>query len=281
MKDQVIAMYCISSDIIHELKKDNLPSAGRKPKLDDAEVLTVCLVAALFFGGNLAKACGYMWSHGLVRVTHKSSFIRRVHSLVPEMEHLFHYFANHFKALNTSCIYLVDSYPLSSCQQERIGRAKLLSAKENVGFNASKGRYFRGVKITLITTGEGFPVDFHFTPGCCNDMKALKQMGVNLPEGSTLYGDRAYNDYAYEETCKKIHDVTLSPIRKKNSKRPDSYKIALEKRKIRKRIETTISQITGNALKKIHAVTDKGFMIKAFLFLLGFSLSKALDSISY
>jgi len=42
-----------------------------------------------------------------------------------------------------------------------------------------------------------------------------------------------------------------------------------------KMIETVFSGITGLFLKKNHAVSIKGFLLKIFLFILGYSIEKA------
>ncbi|KAA6329694.1 hypothetical protein EZS27_021523 [termite gut metagenome] len=71
----------------------------------------------------------------------------------------------------------------------------------------------------MVVTREGIPVEYTFTPSSSHDMQGLKQMPLNLPEGSTLYADAAYTDYTTEEM---IADdwIRLLAARKANSKRP-------------------------------------------------------------
>ena len=57
------------------------------------------------------------------------------------------------------------------------------------------------------------------TPGADSDTKALKQYAFDLPENATVTGDKAYNDYAYEDLLQGI-GLHLVPLRKQNSKRP-------------------------------------------------------------
>ncbi|PVD51639.1 hypothetical protein DC498_14560 [Terrimonas sp.] len=65
--------------------------------------------------------------------------------------------------------------------------------------------------------------------------------------------------------------------RKRNSKRPDEPWTRFIKEHMRKGIETTFSQIKGLFLRKIHAVTFKGFLIKLVMFILAFTLNKITD----
>ena len=60
-------------------------------------------------------------------------------------------------------------------------------------------------------------VEVFFTPGRCSDVRGLRSYGFDLPEGSTIYADKAYCDYGIEDVLQKV-GVTLKPVRKKNSK---------------------------------------------------------------
>jgi hypothetical protein len=42
-------------------------------------------------------------------------------------------------------------------------------------------------------------VGFFLTPGSWSDTKALKMYHFDLPEGTLVTGDKAYNDYALED----------------------------------------------------------------------------------
>jgi hypothetical protein len=91
---------------------------------------------------------------------------------------------------------------------------------------------------------------------------------------SKIYGDSAYTDYTIEEVVWKADMIELMIQRKSNSKRPDEPWIRFLKLQIRKGIETTFSMIKGLFLKKIHAVTFKGFLLKILMFIIGFTFNK-------
>ena len=86
-----------------------------------------------------------------------------------------------------------------------------------------------------------------------------------------MYGDKAYNDYEYEELLGEAAGVRRLRLRKKNSHRPFPPWIEFVQRAVRKRIETTGSQITGLFPKKIHAVPPQGPELKVMLFVLAFA----------
>jgi hypothetical protein len=100
----------------------------------------------------------------------------------------------------------------------------------------------------------------------------LKLYHFDLPAGSQLTGDKAYNDYEVEDMLKEA-DLHSSPLRKKNSKRPSPPWVTYLMSSYRKLIETTGSMIEQLLPKHIHAVTDKGFELKVALFVLACSIS--------
>jgi hypothetical protein len=70
-----------------------------------------------------------------------------------------------------------------------------------------------------------------------------------------------------EDTAFEKYSVLLKTQRKSNANRKDTEQQLLHKLKMRKRIETTISDIKKLFPKSIHAVTLTGFLIKVTLFI--------------
>lgn len=187
---------------------------------------------------------------------------------------LFEALGQTWKQLNTESVYSIDSFPIPVCDNIRIPRSKIYDGnKEYRGYQASKKRYFYGVKIHLMATESGEPVEFFLTAGSIADVQGLKAFSFALPEGSVVYADRAYNDYDLEDLLLEAENIQLSAMRKSNSKRPvPSYVQFLQHHK-RKVIETTGSLISQLLPKSIHAVTAKGFELKVMLFVLALSVN--------
>jgi hypothetical protein len=98
-----------------------------------------------------------------------------------------------------------------------------------------------------------------------------------LPCEASIYGDSAYLDYALEDAAFERKCVLLKIQRKSNSKRMDTLEQKNEKLKMRKRVETTISDIKKLFPRTIHAVTLDSFLIKLTLFVFGLQLSKSIN----
>ena len=68
--------------------------------------------------------------------------------------------------------------------------------------------------------------------------------------------------------------ISLQIQRKSNSKRKDSQSSSFIKLRMRKQIESSISEIKALFLRTIHAITLKGFLLKIVLFLFAVQLKK-------
>ena len=135
-------------------------------------------------------------------------------------------------------------------------------------------RYFYGVKVQLLITKDGIPVEFGFVPGSEHDSLALKKLPFELPAESEVFADSAYTNYEIEDQLMETDLIALRVHRKSNSKRKDSTSTAFIKEYMRNRVETTISEIKGLFLRKLHAVTAKGWLLKITLFIFAFTLNK-------
>jgi hypothetical protein len=273
MADKTIAIYCF----IH----DFLQATGHKTdvhcKLNDAEIATTALIAALYFGGNHAKARDYMQHHHGLKMIDKSGFNRRLHRLEATLLTLFRFLATTLKQLNTSARYVIDSFPVAVCCNCRIPVCKLLQGKAYHGYNEAKKEYFYGFKVQVIVSAANLPVVFFYSAGSFADITAFQSMNIDLPEGSDLYGDKGYVDYDLEDLYAECEGVRLQIHRKSNSLRPDAPWDVFLKKHFRKPIETVFSEITNLFGRKIHAVTAAGFLLKVFLFLFAFTIDGCLE----
>ena len=270
-EDKIIAIYCFVDDL---LKGTGRQEDARR-KVSDSEVITSAIVSALYFGGHLENGRHFMKMTGLSpSMLDKSRFNRRLHALSDLLFQLFFQIGQHLKAIAGASDYVLDSFPVAVCDNIRINRCRLLKGEEWRGKHASMRRYFYGVKVQVLTTSSGIPVEFSFVPGSESDVQALRKLPLTVAPGSSIYADSAYTDYTIEDDAKDAEMVRLMIQRKSNSKRKDEPWIRFLKEHMRKGIETTFSMLKGLFLRKIHAVTFKGFLLKIVMFIVGFTFSK-------
>jgi len=265
MYDQILAIYCICDDFV----KASCIYQDPQQLMNDAEVMTTAITAALFFSGNFEKSRQFLHTPTLIpNMLSRSRLNRRLHRISGLLTSLFNLLASLWKDLNSNSIYSVDTFPLSVCDNIRINRCKIYQQEEYRGYQASKKRYYYGLKIHLMVTEKGEPVEVFLTPASFADVSGLREFAFALPEGSTVYADKAYTDYEVEDLLLEAEKIKLSSMRKTNSKRPVPGYVAYLQNVKRKVIETTGSLLSQLLPKSIHAVTAKGFELKAFLFVL-------------
>jgi hypothetical protein len=269
MDDRILAIYCVCHDFLKALHH----LEDRQQKMTAAEVMTTALVAMLFFGGNFEHARALLGtSQYMPMMLSRSRLNRRLYQLQHLFVSLFDLLGQTWKELNGESVYIIDSFPVAVCDNYRIPHAHTYHQETYRGYLASKKRYFYGLKIHLLVTPQGHPVECFLTPGSSSAVRALRSFHFDVPEGSVIYADKAYNDYGMEDLMYESAQIELSPIRKENSKRSIQPYMAFVQHYYRKRIETAGSLIERKLPKTIHAVTARGFELKVFLFVLAYSI---------
>jgi len=172
---------------------------------------------------------------------------------------------------------VIDSLPIAVCDNIRIKRSTRYPDKKFRGFIPSKKRYFYGLKVHLMVTKDGQPVECFLTYGSFGDVEAWQYYTFDVPAGAIIYADKAYNDYEIEDLLKEMDHMQLLPMRKKNSQRALPPYVSFVQHYHRTRIETAGSLIEQMLPKSIHAVTPQGFELKVALFVVAYSLNCYID----
>lgn len=273
-KDKIISIFCLIDDILQGI--NHVEDVRRQ--VSDSEIILTAIVSSTSFYGNHSSAIKFMKQYGFIpNMLDKSRFNRRLHKIGKLLYELFEIVSSYYKDLCCELHYIIDSFPVAVCNNMRIANCKILKDKKWRGYTASMRNYFYGIKVQLLTTKDGIPIAFHFTPGKTGDAKALGKMIDKLPAEASLYGDSAYTDYGLEDIALDRKSILLKIQRKSNAKRIDTVEQKYEKLIMRKRVETAISDIKKMFPRTIHAVTLEGFLIKLTLFVFGLQLNKSIN----
>lgn len=273
MQIEIITIYVVCDDYLKMLGYRDDDQA----EMTTAEVMTTAVVSARFFKNCLEHSRVFLKEAGYIRdMLSESRLNRRVHA-IPEHVWLglFYILAQAHKQVNDDQDYVVDSFPVAVCDNYRIRRCRLYQGEHSQAFRgyiASKRRYFYGLRIHVVVTAQGQPVDLVLAPGADADISAFKRLHLDLPDGATIYADKAYTDYVCEDVLNEDTEITLTALRKRNSKRPMDGCIRYICQHVRKRIETVFSQMADLFAKRIYAITAGGVELKAFLAVLAFSI---------
>jgi len=273
MINKTIAIYVFIDDLLKEIDH----SEPKNRNISDSELVTTVIVSAIYFYGNQEKAICFMKSAGLIpNMLSKSRFNRRLHQIRELIVDLFFQLSELVKSLNIGSEYILDSFPVSTCDNIRITNSKLIQGEIYRGKKVSMRRYFYGFNVHVLVTADGIPVEYTFLPGSKHDSTALKQLPFHLPEKSIVYADNGYTNYSIEDLLKDAENIDMLVARRSNSKRKHEPYINYLIEVMRKRVETTFSEISGLFPKKIHAVTEYGFLLKIVIFIFSYSLLRTI-----
>jgi len=206
LEDTITTIYCLREDFLKATRHRD----DSQVLMSTAEVMSVPLVAATFFGGNLDKTRLFLNEYGYMKnMLSKSRLNRHLHAIgLGLWQGLFALLAELFKQRNSQRTYAVGSLPVPACDNIRIRRCRLYPSEEHGqafrGYIPSKRRYFYGLRVHLVVSGAGEPVEFALEAGSEADVTVLKGLGLDLPEGSTIFAEKGYTDYDYEDLLEEF-----------------------------------------------------------------------------
>jgi hypothetical protein len=264
-------VYVISDEVLRILKVEDKPQS----RMSNAEVITFAIVTAKFFSGNYKMARYLCKKLGLFPdILSNSRLNRRIHSIPWTYWHaIFRFLSFLSKQASNACYFAIDSFPVSYCQKNRIDKRRGFLKPEYLGFAASKKRYFCGIKVHMVVTNQGRPIEVQFSPGAESDINVLWTMELDIPAHSILYADGAYNCFDLEDVLQDegIHLLAKRGVKAKNRRRsPTEERAISSKRQI---VETAFSSIINMFPRFIKSRTENGFLIKIFCFVVAYSAS--------
>lgn len=267
----VTTAYVLCDEVLKALEFKDDPQS----LMATAEVMAFALLSAKYFSGN-HKFTRYISNKlGLFpNILSQSRINRRLHQKPWDIWHaVFRLLAMCFKRESSNQSFAVDSFPVACCQKSRIDKRKILINHKYIGYAASKKQYFCGIKVHMIVTSEGKPIEVVLGPGSESDVVVLWKMELDIPAGSKIYADGAYNSFDLEDILED-EKITLLAKRgstsKKRTRSQSQEKLISSKRQI---VETSFSSITDLFPRNIRFRTEKGFLIKVYCFILAYSTS--------
>ena len=123
----------------------------------------------------------------MLRRLSRNQLVRRLHRVSHLSQELFERLAQYWRQASEEDVFLIDSFPVSVCDNIRIDRCQIYSSRSTRsrlrkklskeafrGYTASKRRFFYGLKMHVLTNAEGQPVEAFLTPGSRSDTGQLR-----------------------------------------------------------------------------------------------------------
>lgn len=281
---------CVCQKIIALLYDTYFPNAetlrpGPISQCPDSDILTSAWLLELI--GKDSELSGYkliraQLGHLFPYLPERSRFNRRRRNLCHASEKLRRIL---IKFLPDDEVFIIDSFPIPLCDFKRAhASTSPLKCADGTGTLATYGKCatkglntFLGFRGSVITTAYGLPVDFAIATADTDDREVLPLL-CERGTYSVILGDRGYISEELEANLLKTYNVCLLPTRRKNQKTqyPDRFqKLHGQKRR---RIETTISQLTDQFnVQRIRAKTHWGFLTRLSNKFAGFTLGVFLN----
>jgi IS5 family transposase len=284
-------IFVIVDDLYEEVTPTSIKKRKNKEnaKLSDSEILTIALT-----GETLGVDSETAW-YSFVRKNYGELFpsmcdrtrYNRTRRDLAGVTEMLRQRLNDTMELYFSMDRLIDSFPLEVCEFGRANFCRAFKGEEaDYGYCASKKETYFGYKVHTMTTVEGYITDFAVTPASVDDREPVLDLAQSRDEHYYLFGDKGYIDKLLAEFLYEHRNISLIAMKRKNSKDPYPAMIARIIFKMRRRIETTFSQLSGqfNA-ERVFAKTFHGLLTrltsKFFAFNLMFFINFALGNFSH
>ena len=136
--------------------------------------------------------------------------------------------------------HIIDGFPIPVCQLVRAPRSRVLTAESDYGYCAAKKAYYYGLKGHLLIDLRGVVTGITVTAAPVDERDAAHDV-LTAIEG-ILLGDKGYIRPQFKAECEAMGIDLQTPVRRNMTERRPPWWLRLLRR-LRKRIETVISQL--------------------------------------
>jgi len=241
LEDFIIAVFCIIDEEMKLIEEQSpLRKRGPEPSLSDSEVLTMEVVGE-FLGLSQDKAIfSYFRTHfahffpNILKI-HRTTFARQAANLWAYKWKLWWKILGRIQA--DWMISIVDSFPIPVCKLARAHRCRRFTGQASYGYDEMARQIFYGFRAHLRVCWPGVITGIGLAPANVSDI-AFAPCLLEGAEGYVL-GDRGYWSPSLFNDMLKREISFLAPFRFRSRPWPEVLV------RIRRRIETVISQLVG------------------------------------
>ena len=243
---------------------------GPNPNCPDSDILTIG--GLLEYIGEDSELSGYQHIKATLKTVfpslpERSRFNRRRRNLSIASEVIRRALTQYFPKTD---VFIVDSFPIPICDFKRAKASKSdFKWADATGIIATYGNCatkslgtFFGFRGSLITTLDGLPVDFAIASADTDDREVLALLSER-GRYPMILGDKGYISQQLQRELLETEDMLLLPTLRRNQKRQYPQAFRRLQVRLRRRIETTLSQLTGQFhVCRVRAQTHWGFQTR-------------------
>ncbi|WP_312082184.1 MULTISPECIES: IS982 family transposase [Epilithonimonas] len=248
----------------------------RLPKMSDLELVALNITAEYMSINSELQLFRCIAGTSLDGKIERSVYNRRKRNLLPYIEKIRETLSKKFSDFTN--VFIVDSTPIEICKISRANRSAICSTddiKPSFGYCAAqKSRYF-GYKLHAVCDSNGIFHSFDFTPANVHDVHYLIDIKENF-QNCLLIGDRGHISKELQIDLFNFSKINLSVPMRRNQH--NFVEFSRTKSKIRKRIETNISQLCGQFTTNVNfAKTFQGLATRIVSKITSFTMIQYLN----
>lgn len=197
------------------------PAIGFRPRLSDADLITLALMQALLGHTSEARWLRYARTHLSDRFPYlpqQSGYNKRLRKAAGLIRTLIRHLATDTGAW-TDDVWVADSTPVECARSRETVKRSDLAGWAAYGYCASHSRFFWGLRLHLVCTPGGLPIAFALTSAKADERTTLVDMLGADPHlvaqrpGQTLIADKNYYGRDFERTLAEAGLHLLRPLR--------------------------------------------------------------------
>ena len=278
----ILTTYVIIDELYHQFAP---PEVTRRrhvldAKLSDSEIITISLCGELAGIDSENAWFSFVkrnYKHLFPQLCSRSRFNRTRRALMQTTELLRAKMSSVFP-IPVSSYYIIDSFPLAVCKFGRAPYCKTFrSSGADYGKCPSKKETYYGYKVHALITLEGYITSFEVTPASTDDRKGLYDLTDGLSNLSIL-ADKGYVGEELKQEMQK-QNICLFTLKRSNSKEQWSRPLRQLIFKLRRRVETVFSQLSGQLnAERVRAKSFQGLCTRLVNKILAYNLCISLNS---
>src|SRR5512144_2529505 len=243
LEEFIITVFCWVEDSFEAITGGvKLRAGGFSPRLSDSEAITLELVGELLGHDGDEAIWSYFkrhWAAWFPGLGDRSTFVRQAANLWRVKQLLHEQLLMSLGARTANC-HIIDGFPIKVCQRVRAQRSQNLKGEADYGYCAAKDEHYYGLKANVLIDLRGIVVGVTITAANVDERDSAYE--VLRAIAGLLLGDKGYIRPQFKADCEALGIDLQTPVRKNMlAQRPRWWLQLL--RRVRKRVETVISQL--------------------------------------
>ena len=277
LTDLFTNIFVIIDDIYNEIIPIGIRNRRniKDSKLSDNEIITISIVGELLTIDSEKSFFSLLkreYKELFPRLGDRTRFNRTKRNLHSVINEIREYISLYIQSYSNN-IRVIDSMPIPVCEFGRAHFSKCFKGEASYGICASKKETYFGFKFHALTTVDGFLTDYVITPANIDDRNAVWDL-CDKYRSISIIGDKGYINKRLTPELKSERDIDLLFLKRANSR--DNYPKEVRQLlfKVRRRIETSFSQLTEQLnLNKVKSKSMLGFMTRTSIKVLAHNIS--------